>query len=569
MFCEECGNKMPENAKFCPKCGTPCPQDDDSIEIQNGGTEEHVENVGEPIVENERTSDIENDNSDNFEVPKEPKNHISLTKKAKMIISILEMDLLYSTKALTKKAKMIISAVIAVIIIGAVGITAGIATKENSQTEKKVAKKEKAVKEDKKAEAKSEPKVEEEKSQEPEGLTQIKEVTNMDSITVNELCEKMDEFFTNMAEDALFKKHIIRSRVYTVESYAESYSLASSNIVSDYDEVNFDLSPLYEKAEEGMDRDNNKYRVTVGGVENNFYDEYKYTSGNAEDLSVIVSVNVTSYDEHDSESEKSSQFYALVTMCYDGGTWEICGIREPDDAYYNQNSKYKSNWVLQPRGFERTSLINTSYSNNVAEAVRNASEDNLKSVIEMWKQWYYYIAAKNYESGATENYQLPNISLFYLSPNDKMPSLAVWNYGLDEGTQYLDVYTCKSYDDEIKIIELGRGSWNDQSTALKYAGDGTFMISRKYFDEGYGNVEEYSVFRQDPGSRLEYQDYYIYKSFDAPYVYATENIGNQKKTYFDVAVDAEDIDRIYNQCTSYQGTVPPVYDTVQEAFENL
>ena len=119
MFCEQCGKKLPDGARFCPNCGTPCSEDDDGIKTQNGGTEEHVENVGEPIVENERTSDIENDNSDNFEVPKEPKNHTRLTKKAKMIIS----------------------AVIAVVIIGAVWITTCIAMKQHSQTEKKVAKK--------------------------------------------------------------------------------------------------------------------------------------------------------------------------------------------------------------------------------------------------------------------------------------------------------------------------------------------------------------------------------------------------------------------------------------------
>ena len=38
MFCEQCGNKLPENAMFCPKCGTPAPKDDDNIEVQNGGT---------------------------------------------------------------------------------------------------------------------------------------------------------------------------------------------------------------------------------------------------------------------------------------------------------------------------------------------------------------------------------------------------------------------------------------------------------------------------------------------------------------------------------------------------
>jgi hypothetical protein len=54
MFCEQCGNKLPENAMFCPKCGTPAPKDDENIEVQNGGMKEHVENVEEPIVEEKR-----------------------------------------------------------------------------------------------------------------------------------------------------------------------------------------------------------------------------------------------------------------------------------------------------------------------------------------------------------------------------------------------------------------------------------------------------------------------------------------------------------------------------------
>lgn len=54
MFCEQCGNKLPENAMFCPKCGTPVSQADENIEVQNGGIEEHVENVEEPIVEDKK-----------------------------------------------------------------------------------------------------------------------------------------------------------------------------------------------------------------------------------------------------------------------------------------------------------------------------------------------------------------------------------------------------------------------------------------------------------------------------------------------------------------------------------
>lgn len=68
MFCEQCGNKLPENAMFCPKCGTPAPQDDENIEVKNEGTEEHVENVEEPIIKD-----------------KKPKKH---RKKNKVIIAL-------------------------------------------------------------------------------------------------------------------------------------------------------------------------------------------------------------------------------------------------------------------------------------------------------------------------------------------------------------------------------------------------------------------------------------------------------------------------------------------------
>lgn len=546
MFCEQCGKKLPDGARFCPSCGTPAPEDDENIEVQNGGTKEHVENVEEPIVEEKKVSD-------NFETPEEPKNNIRLTKKAKIVIS----------------------SIIAVVIIGAVGITAGINTKQHSQAEKKVAKKETAVKEDKEAETKKEPKVEEEKPKkeektEPEGLTKIKEMSNMDSVTEFELGDRIEPFFKNLVEDAQMVDGHLRKGEWTMQALEENYSLSSLNVVSDYDEGNFDLYPLYKEIMEGITRKATHYRVSATVLENNFYDEYKYNTEDAEELTIIASVNVHYTNEHDESATKDSKFDVLVTLRYDG-SWDICGVREPDEAYYNhQSSEIKSHWVVQPNGFEYTSLINNTYPTNVAEVARNASEDNLESVIKMWEQWYYYVAAKNYESGIEENYQLPKVSLFYLTPRDKIPSLAVWHYGLDEGAQYLEVYTCEPHSDEMKIIEVGRGLWNDQSTALKYAGDGTFMISRKYCDEvSYGNVEEYCIFSRDIGHKLEHQDYYIYKSFDAPYVDASENLGHNKKTYFDAEADAEDIDRIYNECASYQGTVPPVYDTIQEAFENL
>ena len=37
MFCEQCGSKVPEGAKFCPKCGSSC-SDDTNVPENNGGT---------------------------------------------------------------------------------------------------------------------------------------------------------------------------------------------------------------------------------------------------------------------------------------------------------------------------------------------------------------------------------------------------------------------------------------------------------------------------------------------------------------------------------------------------
>ena len=143
------------------------------------------------------------------------------------------------------------------------------------------------------------------------------------SITGSELCDYMDEFFDNLAEDALYKKCGLRNDSYTIASYAENYDLKSSNIVSNYDEDDFDLEPLYDEAEEGMDKDNTTYLVTVSTSDYHFSDVYTYTEDNVEDLDVNVEVMVSSFGEDDS---KVIKFEALVTMHHENGTWKIAGI---------------------------------------------------------------------------------------------------------------------------------------------------------------------------------------------------------------------------------------------------
>lgn len=156
-----------------------------------------------------------------------------------------------------------------------------------------------------------------------ENTAKNEETEKKKSITGSELCDYMDEFFDNMAEDALYKKCGLRDDSYTVASYAENYDLKSSNIVSNYDEDDFDLEPLYDEAEDGMDKNNTTYLVTVSTSDYHFSDVYTYTEDDVEDLEVNVEVMVSSFGEDDS---RVIEFEALVTMHYENGTWKIAGI---------------------------------------------------------------------------------------------------------------------------------------------------------------------------------------------------------------------------------------------------
>ena len=160
-------------------------------------------------------------------------------------------------------------------------------------------------------------------SGESENTAKNEETEKRKSINGSELCNYMDDFFDNMAEDALYKKCGLRDDSYTIASYAENYDLKSSNIVSNYDEADFDLEPLYDEAEDGMDKNNTTYLVTVSTSDYHFSDVYTYTEDDVEDLEVNVEVMVSSFGEDDS---RVIEFDALVTMHYENGTWKIAGI---------------------------------------------------------------------------------------------------------------------------------------------------------------------------------------------------------------------------------------------------
>lgn len=411
LFCEECGNKIPEDAKFCPKCGTPCPQDDDSIETQNGGTEEHVENVGEPIVENERSSDIKIDNFDNSEVPKESKNHISLTKKAKMIISILEMDLLYSTKALTKKAKMIISAVIAVIIIGAVGITAGIATKENSQTEKKVAKKEKAVKEDKKAETKKAITAKEEQKKvelERVEAIELSRLLTDPCIILGRECK--------VWEDSTITPSMIQGKA---ESDEEVNFTSSFTGEWNFEEIAEDMRSLLQQASYA-----NSFNVSVSSIASNFNTPYRYEKGQTEDLRMINKIEFSAIDE-EWGSRKAVNIYVDTKYEFTGAEWCI------SDIIYLGKNGIESQIQENNQNYYFREGENIVCDTNIRNLVDALNENDIETYYKLYKQIS--------ENEAENLVDIPSLklkySLGYLN-EDNIPELVIWLFQEHNGESY-------------------------------------------------------------------------------------------------------------------------------------
>lgn len=70
MECKQCGNSLPENAKFCPECGAPVPTDD--VVEETPSAKEKVE-VVEAVIEEDQTTEAEEPVQDVVEEVEETK----------------------------------------------------------------------------------------------------------------------------------------------------------------------------------------------------------------------------------------------------------------------------------------------------------------------------------------------------------------------------------------------------------------------------------------------------------------------------------------------------------------
>lgn len=70
MECKQCGNSLPENAKFCPECGAPVPADD--VVEETPSAKEKVE-VVEAVIEEDQTTEAEEPVQDVVEEVEETK----------------------------------------------------------------------------------------------------------------------------------------------------------------------------------------------------------------------------------------------------------------------------------------------------------------------------------------------------------------------------------------------------------------------------------------------------------------------------------------------------------------
>lgn len=453
MFCEQCGKKLPDGARFCPNCGTPVPQDDENIETQNGGMEEHVENVEEPIVEEKKVSD-------NFETPEEPKNHTRLTKKAKIVIS----------------------SIIAVVIIGAVGITAGINTKQHSQAEKKVAKKEKAVKEDKKAETKKEPKVEEEKPKKEVTLKRVEDYELSGLLT--DACIALGRQCKNW-EDRTITPDMVE---YEAESDENIEFTSITTGEWNFEEIAKDMRFLLDQASYAK-----SFNVSVSKVTANFNTPYKYEKENAEDLRLVNKIEFSAMDK-EMNNRKSVDIYVDTKYELVGSEWLIADI-----VYLGKNN-------ISADGYNsiEASIPENNQNHYFMEGDNMVVFDtNLKpllaalnpSDIDTYYTLYRQIIENEAENWSDADYIEMKYSLAYLNDDD-IPELLIWLFDKNMGENHC-IYPFIYYVGDSGLYKKLVYPANGSTDNLTYIPKGKKLLCKTSDSDFDTTWKEYEIWQRD------------------------------------------------------------------------
>ena len=390
-----------------------------------------------------------------------------------------------------------------------------------------------------------------------EEVDPFEEVRSMERVTNLDLCDRMEDFFMSLAEDSLYRDEHLRVGDYSIKAMSEYYSVSSMHIVDDYDDANFDIYELSKESKKGMSRDATHYNVDVSPVVDNFYGEYRYNPETAQKLKSIVNVNVHSYNEHNSDVDLTNEFYALVTMDYSGGSWDISGITQPDRDFFittfgGTSAFVDENEKIIKDAYIRSSKTDVTYPDNVSEVISGVDENDPSTIIPVWEQWYYYVVATELD---TVNVPLtPKASLCYID-NDNIPELIVWTIDSDG---YIGGSVYGYVNGKIQVyVDTFAGGNGDISECFKYTPrQGIFLMIR--VDTSGTTYEKYSTgYRSDDITTHEIDEVYI----------GTEH-GIQVYMLNDVYAEQEEAEEWVSKNNTMQDTVE-AYDTVQEAFDNL
>lgn len=428
-------------------------------------------------------------------------------------------------------------------------ITLGGCSKE---TENKTASDEKAVASEQSAPEEEETTTEEQSTEETEDIPDEKEVDpfeevrNMEKVTSSELCDRMEDFFTNLAEDSLYRRAHLRVGDYSIQDMSQYYSVAWMHIVSDYDDANFDIYELSEESKKGMSGDATHYNVDISPVVDNFYGEYRYYDDTTQKLMNVVKVKVHSYNEHNSDVDLTNEFYAVVTMEYSGGSWDICGAILANEGFF-----------LTDRGevirdaFVRSTKQDVVFSDNVAEAKSKIDMNDPSTVIPFYEEWYHYVVASSQDSSNVE--LTPQVSLCYIDGDD-IPELVVWETDQD-GYSYGSVYGYSGGKIYTYCENESVGNEGIDKSFRYTPYEGEFLMINANTTGTY-----YSMFRTYIPS--------VTATYEVGSVYVGLEHGVEVCMVDGEYVEIGGADERLASYNSLTGTVS-TYDTVQEAFDNL